>query len=631
MVTSLPGRWRGETPRSPPTSACAVLARMRLFPGITGSRQRTAAVTFASLIALAALGWIAARQIRSPAQVAADTAPPTPSQITVPVVRRSLASQVIVRGTVRYGAPQAVVLGTSQVKQGSGLVTRPPRPRATLRTGDVAMTVDGRPVFVLPGAVPMHRALHIGDFGPDVRQLERALAKLGFSPGRVDGRYDRATAAGISAMYLSRGWDPMGPTDAQREQLRTAQSTAAQARDTQLQAQTTLEQAASQSSAERATARRAYDGARQKLGVAKASLTSARGREAVAKADSRRDRATADTDVQAKRAAFKAALDNQEVARARYNEVPRGADASEAYAASAELRQAGDTVRQTKTEVATALTAAQAVRATAAAAVARAHSDVVLAKGDASVARADVRRTRLAAGHGKSTATLQAIVRSDAQEARRTSGEVARLSSESSVQVPANEILFFASLPLRVDTVTAKRGSAVAGPVMRVTNSRLAIDSSLEVSDAKLVRLGDPVTIDEQDLGVTAHGAVSQVAETPGTNRVDPSRFYMAVVPDGGFPSLVGTSVKLTIAVKSTRGSVLAVPPSALSVGGDGNSRVQVRRNGQTQLIKVVPGLAAENLVEVRPAGGAHLDAGDLVVVGAPDAARRGAVSGQGP
>ena len=604
---------------------------MRLFPVLTGSRQRTAAVTFAALIALAALGWIAARQIRSPAQVAADTAAPTPSQITVPVVRRTLASDVIVRGTVRYGAPQAVVLGTSQVKQGSDLVTRPPRPRTTLRAGDVAMTVDGRPVFVLPGAVPMHRDLHIGDFGPDVRQLERALAGLGFSPGRVDGRYDRATAAGVSAFYLSSGWDPMGPTDAQREQLRTAQSTAAQARDTELQSQSTLEQARNQSAADKDVARRAYESARQKLGVTQAALASARDKENVAKADSRRDRATADTDVAAKRAAFKASLDNQEIARAKMNELPRGADASEAYTVQADFRQAGDAVKQTQTELNTSLTAAQAVRATAAAAVNRAHSDVKLAKRDVSFARADVRHARIAARTTKSTATLRAIVRSDASEARRTAREVRRLSAESSVQVPANEILFFGSLPLRVDSVTAKRGSAITGPVMRVTNSRLAIDSSLEVSDAKLVHVGDPVTIEEQDLGVTAHGVVSQVADAPGTNRVDPSRFYMAVIPDAGLPSLVGTSVKLTISVKSTQGSVLAVPPSALSVGGDGNSRVQVRRNGQSQVVNVVPGLAAENLVEVRPAGSARLSVGDLVVVGAADAAGNGAVSGRGP
>jgi hypothetical protein len=74
--------------------------------------------------------------------------------------------------------------------------------------------------------------------------------------------------------------------------------------------------------------------------------------------------------------------------------------------------------------------------------------------------------------------------------------------------------------------------------------------------------------------------------------------------------------VKLTIAVKSTKGAVLAVPASALSVGGDGESRVQVRRAGATRLVKVVPGLAAGGLVEVSPASGERLSVGDLVVVG---------------
>jgi hypothetical protein len=109
---------------------------------------------------------------------------------------------------------------------------------------------------------------------------------------------------------------------------------------------------------------------------------------------------------------------------------------------------------------------------------------------------------------------------------------------------------------------------------------------------------------------------VSQVADTPGTNRVDPSRFYLGVSPDAGVRALVGASVKLTIAVKSTRGEVLAVPASALSVGGDGDSRVQVRRGARTQIVKVVPGLAAEGLVEVRPTVPETLAPGYLVIVG---------------
>jgi hypothetical protein len=151
---------------------------------------------------------------------------------------------------------------------------------------------------------------------------------------------------------------------------------------------------------------------------------------------------------------------------------------------------------------------------------------------------------------------------------------------------------------------------------MKVSRSGLAIDSSLSVSDAKLVQPGDPVLIEEQDLGIKTRGRVSSVANTPGTNRVDPGRFYLSVTPRGGSESLVGASVKLTIAVRSTRGRVLAVPPSALFVGGDGDARIRVRRGNQTPVLRVVPGLAAEGLVEIRATGNDILHEGELVVVG---------------
>src|SRR4051794_5115090 len=185
---------------------------------------RVIPLALAAIVAITLVGWIGARQIRSPAQVAADTAPPQASPITIPVVRRTLAAKVIVRGTVRFGAPQAVVLATSQLKQAgtiSDIVTRAPRARTKLGPGAVAMLVDGRPVFVLPGAIPMHRDLRPGERGPDVLQLERALRGLGLSPGAVDGRYDAATGAAVTSFYLRRGWDPFGPTDPQIEQLQT--------------------------------------------------------------------------------------------------------------------------------------------------------------------------------------------------------------------------------------------------------------------------------------------------------------------------------------------------------------------------------------------------------------------------
>jgi hypothetical protein len=129
------------------------------------------------------------------------------------------------------------------------------------------------------------------------------------------------------------------------------------------------------------------------------------------------------------------------------------------------------------------------------------------------------------------------------------------------------------------------------------------------------VHTGDPVAVEDQDLGIKLRGKVGRVADTPGTNRVDPSRFYLEVVPQAGSASLVGASVRLTIAVKSTKGAVLVVPVSALSLGADGNARLRVRRRGQTRLVTVVPGLAANGLAEVRALAKGQLAPGDLVIV----------------
>ena len=151
---------------------------------------------------------------------------------------------------------------------------------------------------------------------------------------------------------------------------------------------------------------------------------------------------------------------------------------------------------------------------------------------------------------------------------------------------------------------------------MTVSNTRLAVDSSLSITDAKLVKPGAEVKIEEPDLGIKTTGRVTQVAQAPGTHKVDPGRVYLQVTPGTAPSQLVGASVKLTVSVKSTEKAVLVVPVTALSVGADGTSRVQVQRpSGRTEYVTVAPGLAAQGLVEIRSVSG-NLEAGDLVIVG---------------
>jgi hypothetical protein len=634
-------------------------ARRRL----SGKRQ-VAGLAIVAVVGLALVGWLAARQIRSPAQVAADTAAPKPSPITAPVVRRTLSTEVIVRGTVRYGAPQAVVLGTSKIKQGgSDVVTRAPVRRARLAAGQLAMAVDGRPVFVLPGAIPMHRDLGPGDAGPDVLQLERALRGFGFSPGAVDGRYDSGTEGAVSSFYLRQGWDPFGPTDAQLDQLQTAEAAAAAARDAHLQALSSIDQARqaptpadiAQARIDAVTAADALDTARLAVRAAEDKKRSAvmlaasapAAKDAVG-AGARRDQALADADVAAKRAALTIAVDATQVARMKADETPLDAAPSERTAAADAVREAQDAEAQARADLDAAAATAAAVRAEGPSAVRKASDDLVQAQRDVRIAREELHRARVGARTARMQAHLavgrlhllrapthvgamRAVARSAAQEERRTRAEVARLARAGGVQVPADEVLFFPALPLRVDAVRAKRGSQVSGTAMTVTNSRLAVDSSLAAGDARLVRPGNRVLIEEQELGIKLRGTVSRVADTPGTNKVDPSRFSFQVIPESGPVSLVGASVKLTIAVRSTKGRVMAVPASALSLGGDGNARLQVRRGGRAVLVTVAPGLAANGLVEVRAIGGARLRPGDLVAVGSRGGGRGGTRPGSGP
>ena len=185
-------------------------------------------------------------------------------------------------------------------------------------------------------------------------------------------------------------------------------------------------------------------------------------------------------------------------------------------------------------------------------------------------------------------------------------------------QVPADEVLFFPALPLRVSSVTVRVGDRAEGSLLTVTNSRLVVSGAISGADAKVVQAGALVRIDATELGVAANGSVATVAQSPGTQGVDAQRFYIEITPENAPAAIVGASVVITVSVKSTNGEVLVVPVAALSVAADGTSLVQVRSGaGTVTPVAVRPGLAARGLVEVTPLT-PGLAAGDLVVVGAP-------------
>jgi len=246
---------------------------------------------------------------------------------------------------------------------------------------------------------------------------------------------------------------------------------------------------------------------------------------------------------------------------------------------------------------------------------------------DRARANADLELAQAAAMATQLAGEVEVQVALDAQKAAVRAAKLAddtagRLAADldsakrkAGVQVPVDEIVFLPDVRVRVEQVKVAVGDTASGPVMTVTNNQLAIDSSLRLDEARLVRPGMAVAIDEPALGIKATGVVQRVADTPGTDGVDGYHIYFEVLVRETPTALAGFSLRLTIPVTSTQGAVTAVPVSALSLAADGTSRVQVDNNGALEFIVVRPGLAADGFVEVTPVNGA-LAPGQLVVVG---------------
>ena len=566
------------------------------------ARNRTFALTLAvGVAAVVALGaWVAGSSIESPADAAARTAPPTPSPILVPIEERVLSANIVTRGTARFGLPQKVSIAPSALKPNPGLIATLPARNTQLAEGSVMFTASGRPVFVLQGNIPAYRDLVPGLVGDDVRQLEQALARLGFNPGAVDGVYDHATSVAVASWYRSRKWDPFGPTRDQLAALSVLERDWGDASRAHLAAAAAVGSAGLGVESARATAEQTVRAASAELAAKSADArrtalhngTSLAIESEAAKAQHADSAASAEVAAQTAERAL-VVLDPRQPATARTS-------------AEAKLDLARAAARKTKIEGELAILAAQREAQLGA-------EQLALAEGALKAARLEGEKGVRAAIDAQKLAELDARLTKD--RADHLAAELGAARSKIGVQVPADEIAFIPTLPVRVEEVTAAVGAAAAGPVMSVTDNQLAIDSSLALDAAPLVKPGMAVEIDEQDLGVKAKGVVEQVASSPGTRGVDGYHIYFEVRLLEAPSKLEGYSLRLKIPIQSTKGAVIAVPTSALSLAADGTSRVQVQEAGGFKYVNVKPGLAADGYVEVTPLAG-KLTLGQLVVVG---------------
>lgn len=509
-------------------------------PTMTGSTRTIWIMAVTAVISLGA-GLGLSRLIISPADAAANAAPPAAGPITVPVEQRQLANDVVLRGDAVYEDPASVVLETGDIGGPAVVTGHVPEVGATLNAGDVMLEVAGRPVILLAGDLPVYRTLRPGVSGPDVLQLKAALAALGINPGdQASAAYDATTAAAVEQLYARVGY-PSPTAGEEAEGALTA-------------------------------AREGVRGAEEQVAAAQ------------------REVATAGA----------------------------GTPASERIRLQADVNSA-----QAELDAARAACAAPTVDLPCdAIAVVRAQGalDVAVAARDEGNAAPDTTAARAAVTAAQRALTDAKTQLSEAQAAVLT-------------PLPSSEVVYLASAPRRVDSVEVHRGSTVAGsPVMSVSGATLQIAGTVAPADAELIAEGSKVVIALPD-GAEVPGTVFSVGvdapATPGGQGGEGSgdgsgagstRERVVVVPDAlteeQRAGLQGANVRMTIPVSSTEGEVLAVPTAALTAGPGGEARVEVLGDdGESVLVTVETGLAADGFVEVTPLDG-DLAAGDRVVIG---------------
>jgi len=138
----------------------------------------------------------------------ADAASPETSMDTATVTRVDLTEATTATGELDYGEARDLV------SLGAGTVTALPPAGRVVRNGRPLYYVDTVPVLRMEGKVPAWRDLgpSVSD-GPDVRQLERALTRLGYADDLgmgVDGDWTWVTTIAVERLQEDLGLDETG-------------------------------------------------------------------------------------------------------------------------------------------------------------------------------------------------------------------------------------------------------------------------------------------------------------------------------------------------------------------------------------------------------------------------------------
>jgi hypothetical protein len=533
---------------------------------------------------------------------------------TARIERESLAATMVLTGTLGYGDPR-------ELAGGGGMVTGLPEPGSVLGAGQVLMEVEGRPVFVLRGEVPLWRVVGPGVVGPDVAALRAGLAGVGIEAGQAgETRYDAALSAGIGELYAGAGFDPPADLASDDEAVVEAKAALAAAERAYEEAGAALAAAGGRKpgAVEVLVADNAVKAAQRALKAARSSGAGdgvEAAREALALARALRAEALAPKDTSLEQAALDQANAQLELARGELAAVAAGdaearRQAQELLAAAqgglAAAKQALEEAKKPpskarRLELDSAVAAAE--RALAAAKKGEGSGAVAEAKEALAAARAQ-RQALDQPPEAAAEAQALEFARRDRQAAR------AALEEAASNAVGPRDVLVVDAAAIRIDQVRAKVGELAEGPV--VTWTETVLHGRVDLTEAQRARMaaGAQVSVSLPG-GAVLPGVVGEIKNAytdPETQEMVPARARIDIEDQGALAGAALATISVSLVQEETE-EVLVVPVTALMALAEGGYCVELPGG---RLVGVEVGLVADTRAEIRSA---ELAEGQEVVV----------------
>ncbi|MDR1293341.1 MAG: hypothetical protein LBK59_00035 [Bifidobacteriaceae bacterium] len=577
-------------------------------------RRRIPRAAVVIVIVVALLAVLAVAAVAVGKRLAAQNTDAKAEVRTATIERTSLAAGMVLTGTLGYGDPRD--LGGA-----GGVVTKLPEAGAIVEAGSVLMEVDGRPVFVGTGPMPLWREIKPGLVGPDVAALRAALAALGIDAGTPgNATYDNALSVGIAELYSRGGYEPPAALAAGGEEYQTAADAVKNAERSYADAQLALTAAKKQGpgKVDLLAANNSVEAAERALAAARAgdsgeALTNAR--EALDLAKAQRTEMLAPKDTSAEQTAWTEAL--AQLARAQGDLAAVPADDPDAKRAAEDaLAAAGSAVTVTKAALdqasrgpsdAEKLQLESAVNQAQRAFDAAERGDMGAAVREAKEGLKLARAQRQALKEPTDVSSAELAVTSaheDLATARKTLAE-AGLNT-----VGPRDVLIVPAQTIRVDQVKAKLGLPADGAIISWTETVLYGRVDLTEAQRSRVSAGTPVTVTlPSGAELTAVvGDISNTSTNPETFEMIPARARIDIEDQSALADIGLATITVSL-IENKAEDTLVVPVTALMALAEGGYCVELEDG---TLVGVEVGLVADTRAEVRSP---NLSEGQKVVI----------------